>query len=467
MSAETISAEIEQSRQQLAELEELAALSAAPDLDSILSDLRSLIKLQEEALLEAKNHHKTEDHESAIDEDDDIIIVEEKPPPSTGTTVIIEEGAKCCVPFALDNYVYFLPALILNVDTDADKATVLPLTPITRETRTCDWFLENKCKRNDCGRSHGISVSSAELLPIAVLESGNLEQDARVLARYKDGLYYRGTIRGTEGSSGFYVTYDGYGTDKVKVTSEEIVPLVGFVIDDDKQSKEGDAASDSEASSEGVDDEDDGEGLADFAGFHYGDGDQMGGWEAHTRGIGAKLLAKMGYRSGEGLGKSGEGIIRPVDADFVVPGAGLGHEAGKLKRKRRGAHDGERRKKATSDMEARKGGGDVFNFMNSSLNPTTPSQTPPSTNPSQKTKSPKVDPNVQLLHLQEKIAALGGERKRTKEGLVRNAGDNTMTAAYQSRLHKIEGDLAMLGKEEQRLSRQLKSDKQKKNMVVF
>ncbi len=36
-------------------------------------------------------------------------------------------------------------------------------------------------------------------------------------------------------------------------------------------------------------------------------------WEAHTRGVGSKLMAAMGYRKGAGLGRDKEGNAAPIE----------------------------------------------------------------------------------------------------------------------------------------------------------
>lgn len=61
----------------------------------------------------------------------------------------------------------------------------------------------------------------------------------------------------------------------------------------------------------------------------------LGGWERHTKGIGSRLLEKMGYKPGQGLGKNNEGIVNPVKLQANKSRSMLGFETDEREHRRR------------------------------------------------------------------------------------------------------------------------------------
>ncbi|KAL6839156.1 hypothetical protein ACP4OV_031047 [Aristida adscensionis] len=53
---------------------------------------------------------------------------------------------------------------------------------------------------------------------------------------------------------------------------------------------------------------------------------QLGTFEMHTKGFGSKMMAKMGFVEGTGLGKDGQGIVQPIQAIHRPKSLGLGVE---------------------------------------------------------------------------------------------------------------------------------------------
>lgn len=57
--------------------------------------------------------------------------------------------------------------------------------------------------------------------------------------------------------------------------------------------------------------------------------DPLGGWEQHTRGMGSKIMAQMGYITGTGLGKRADGRMDPVEATVLPARKSLGESCNK------------------------------------------------------------------------------------------------------------------------------------------
>ncbi|XP_034052210.1 LOW QUALITY PROTEIN: zinc finger CCCH-type with G patch domain-containing protein [Gymnodraco acuticeps] len=255
-------------------------------------------------------------------------------------------------------------------DGEEAQVRVFYVYPTQKSMKPCPYYLEDKCRFPDtCRFSHGEVVYVSELREFLEFDLSNLEAGSSCLARHEDGLWYPAKIK--ELDSGFFtVKFDSVLLKDVVVEADCIIPPL----------REDDLPSSSDSDDSGDEDEDD----VVFAKVMDSavDATEMlrsadfGGWEAHTRGIGSKLMLKMGYEYGKGLGKTQDGRLEPVMAVVVPKGKPL-DECPELTPRRprmKSAKDGKgtgRPKRKPRRRRPRGGatGGrkNVFDFLNNKL----------------------------------------------------------------------------------------------------
>ncbi|XP_068589839.1 zinc finger CCCH-type with G patch domain-containing protein [Cebidichthys violaceus] len=250
-------------------------------------------------------------------------------------------------------------------DGEEAQVRVLYVYPTQKSMKPCPYYLEDKCRfLENCRFSHGEVVYVSELREFLEFDLSNLEEGSSCLARHEDGIWYPAKIKDID--SGFYtVKFDSVLLKDVALEADCIIPPLR---EDDPLSSDSD-----------LDDTGDGHDVA-FAkvmdtaveSTDTVNSAHFGGWEAHTRGIGSKLMLKMGYEYGKGLGKMQEGRVEPVLA-VVLPKRRSLDQCAELTQRRtqsKVAQDGTptgRPKRRRKPRVATGGRRTVFDFLNQKL----------------------------------------------------------------------------------------------------
>ncbi|NXS95754.1 ZGPAT protein, partial [Jacana jacana] len=363
-----------------------------------------------------------------------------------------------------------------DLEDGSPGVRVLYLYPTHKSLKPCPFFLDDKCRfKENCRFSHGQVVSVEELQPFQEPNLSALEVGSACLAKHSDGIWYTAKI--TDIDSGYYtVKFDSLLLKEAVVEGDSVIPPL----------RSEDAAGSEESDADSVDDS----GYAKDSGVpENGDwapacSSSFGGWEAHTRGIGSKLLVRMGYQFGKGLGKNSEGRVEPVQAVVLPKGKSLDQCAEVLQRKKQGKLDPSKSRKCRAKGNSsgqfpagsRKPPRNVFDFLNEKLRGKSTGEKAggmavPERNSKEiyhASKSTRRALSVRLFQTMEKIEQTQRDIIGIQQALERNIGRHSVaTAQLEKKLANAHQQLGQLQAQEASLQREQKKAETHKKMTEF
>uniref|UniRef100_A0A8B9RRJ9 Zinc finger CCCH-type with G patch domain-containing protein n=1 Tax=Accipiter nisus TaxID=211598 RepID=A0A8B9RRJ9_9AVES len=355
---------------------------------------------------------------------------------------------------------------------------VLYLYPTHKSLKPCPFFLDDKCRfKENCRFSHGQVVSVEELQPFQEPNLSTLEVGSACLAKHSDGIWYTAKI--TDIDSGYYtVKFDSLLLKEAVVEGDSVIPPLRS--EDGAESAESDEDSVDDSGYAKVIDS----GVPENGEWTPACSSSFGGWEAHTRGIGSKLLVQMGYEFGKGLGKNSEGRVEPVQAVVLPRGKSLDQCAEVLQKKKQGKLDpGKSRKcrakgnsSGQSPAGSRKPPRNVFDFLNEKLRGKSTGEKAggmalPERNSKEiyhASKSTKKALSVRLFQTMEKIEQTQRNIRGIQQALARNIGRHSIaTAQLEEKLANAHKQLGQLQAQEASLQREQKKADTHKKMTEF
>lgn len=400
-------------------------------------------------------------------------------------------GMKCRISYTQDwGVMEHHNAMVFDAETVAlpdgreeTKVRVLFMNPTHKSMVPCPYFLDSKCRFDDdtCRYSHGYVVSVDDLMSFKEPDFSQVQCGQQCLARYDDGVWYKATIQSIDQEAHtFVVHYDTYNSGAT-LGITEVLPL-------DQSNSEN--VSDSDLSSLSSDNEEVNEdqvAVVQLACKLSGGPVCLGEWEQHTKGIGSKLMAQMGYVFGKGLGKDGSGIVEPVEAVLLPQGKSLDKIA-ELRENNKLPKKGMKKRQKPSKIKSvklpeRASGSDVFDFINIKLGgkkgnihdirvpvPGTSASDfeVKDTGKKKKGDNENVNWNLQLFKIHEDISAVEKQLKKEEMALSRHHEKNNKIAShFREKVEGIKAHLSRLHDREKHIQQKLRHSKNHKKLTVF
>ncbi|CAF0893753.1 unnamed protein product [Rotaria sordida] len=206
-------------------------------------------------------------------------------------------------------------AVGLDIESIADNTVrVLFCQPTRLDLKPCSHFLNDTCRfGGTCKYSHGFVVSVNDLLEYVEANYNTLAVGQNVVCKQgSDGLWKPGVIESVENDNHLCVVRFTH------FNALEAIPFESIITTNTSD----------EIQTNDEDEDITNDVFNSMADIPSSSTDQprlgnLGVWEKHTKGIGSKLLAKMGYKAGQGLGRQNQGLVNPIEARILPKGKSL------------------------------------------------------------------------------------------------------------------------------------------------
>uniref|UniRef100_H2P2M9 Zinc finger CCCH-type with G patch domain-containing protein n=1 Tax=Pongo abelii TaxID=9601 RepID=H2P2M9_PONAB len=382
-------------------------------------------------------------------------------------------------------------AMVVGTEEAEDGSAgvrVLYLYPTHKSLKPCPFFLEGKCRfKENCRFSHGQVVSLDELRPFQDPDLSSLQAGSACLAKHQDGLWHAARI--TDVDNGYYtVKFDSLLLREAVVEGDGILPPLRTEATESDSDSDGTGDS-SYARVVGSDAVDSAQSSALCPSLAVVGSDAVdsgtcssafAGWEVHTRGIGSRLLTKMGYEFGKGLGRHAEGRVEPIHAVVLPRGRSLDQCVETLQKQTRVGKAGTNKPPRCRGRGARPGGRppprNVFDFLNEKLQGQAPGALEARAAPAGRrsedmyhaSKSAKRALSLRLFQTEEKIERTQRDIRSIQEALARNAGRHSVASAQlQEKLAGAQRQLGRLRAQEAGLQQEQRKADTHKKMTEF
>ncbi|CAL5056197.1 unnamed protein product [Urochloa decumbens] len=382
--------QLQEQQSSLAAVDEaLAADPSNADLLEVHEELLAAIKDAEEGLRDLKRSRLVKQIDDIFSNDEPAsqapeVAVEPLDPDDVGPEPLVSHdfsvGSKCR--FRHNNGRWY-NGCIIGFE-GSREARISFLTPTSENMAMCKFFLQQRCRfGSNCRMSHGIVIPTSALKKFTPTRWQQSLVGSSILAAsgHHSGLWRRAELESWDDNLklGQVVFLDDGSSASLTSDSLSLSEYADM-------SSEDDDGSSSEEESEFSDDADQEDGRVhqglglletNFSGIQT-DTVIFAKWENHTRGVASKMMAKMGYREGMGLGVSGQGMLDPIPVKVLPPKQSLDHalaaceadgSVGNCKKRSRGGKRKREKKfaevaRAAKAEEAERS---VFSFINSHL----------------------------------------------------------------------------------------------------